>query len=78
MSLKKLGSMGRYGARYGRKIKYRALAIEKIQKSKHRCPHCSKLGGVKRIASGIWYCKKCKTKFAGLAYEPVETKREVE
>lgn len=72
MALKKLGSMGRYGARYGRKPKYKALAIEKAQKAKHKCPYCLKLGKVKRISSGIWFCEKCKTKFAGRAYVPAE------
>jgi large subunit ribosomal protein L37Ae len=68
MALKKLGSAGRFGARYGRKTKRRLLAVEKILKGKHTCPFCKKLG-VKRIASGIWYCKKCDSKYAGKAYD---------
>ncbi|UCD03563.1 MAG: 50S ribosomal protein L37ae [Candidatus Woesearchaeota archaeon] len=70
MGTKKLGSVGRFGTRYGRKLKDKVLDIEKIQKSKHTCPHCKKKGGVKRVASGIWYCKKCNTKFTGKAYKP--------
>ena len=70
MGTKKLGSVGRFGVRYGRKLKNKVLDIEKIQKSKHTCPYCKKQGGVKRLASGIWYCKKCDTKFTGKAYKP--------
>ncbi|MBD3262944.1 50S ribosomal protein L37ae [Candidatus Woesearchaeota archaeon] len=66
---KKVGSSGRFGARYGLKIKKKVRDIEKIQKGKHKCPFCSKFT-VKRLASGIWFCKACKAKFAGRAYEP--------
>jgi len=66
---KKVSSTGRFGSRYGLKIRKKVLEIEKIQRSKHKCPFCAKLA-VKRLASGVWYCKSCKTKFAGGAYEP--------
>tara|TARA_Y100000034_G_scaffold83632_1_gene100115 strand:+ start:68 stop:283 length:216 start_codon:yes stop_codon:yes gene_type:complete len=66
---KKVGSTGRFGVRYGRKIRKRVLKVEKLQKVKHDCPNCKK-PGVKRQASGIWYCSKCTTKFAGKAYTP--------
>lgn len=66
---KKVGATGRFGARYGLKIKKKVLEIEKVQRRKHKCPFCRKLA-VKRLSSGIWYCKSCKTKFAGGAYEP--------
>jgi len=66
---KKVGSSGRFGARYGKGVKKRIVAIEKIQKSKHMCPECLKPGMV-RVASGIWTCRKCGLKLAGRAYEP--------
>ncbi len=66
---KKIGSAGRFGARYGLKIRTKITEIERIQRGRHKCPFCSKLA-LKRIASGIWWCKHCKTKFAGKAYEP--------
>ena len=69
MVTKKVGSTGRWGARYGLKIRKSVLKIEQIQRNKHKCPFCEKLT-VKRLASGIWFCKACESKFAGRAYEP--------
>ena len=69
MATKKVGSTGRWGARYGLKIRKSVLKIEQIQRSKHKCPFCEKLT-VKRLAVGIWFCKACESKFAGRAYEP--------
>jgi len=69
MALKKGGSAGRFGVRYGRTLRRKVADIEKIQKGKHKCPFCKKFG-VKRIASGIWTCNKCSAKFAGKAYSP--------
>ncbi|MCD4666695.1 50S ribosomal protein L37ae [archaeon] len=69
MATKKVGSTGRFGARYGRKVRQRVLAVEKKLKAKHKCPYCKKLQ-VKRLASGIWFCNSCKAKFSGKAYTP--------
>ena len=69
MTLKKLGSAGRFGARYGFGLKKRILKVESIQKKTHKCPYCLKKS-VKRLATGIWYCTKCKSKFAAKAYSP--------
>ncbi len=60
----------RFGARYGRKPRAKFAAIEKIQRSKHKCPYCNN-SNVKRVALGIWQCSKCQTKFTGKAYTPV-------
>jgi len=68
---KKLKSTARFGARYGRKVKQKVLDIEKNQKKLHKCPSCNKIQ-LKRIAMGIYECKKCKTKIAGNAYFPGE------
>jgi len=72
---KKVGSAGRFGARYGKKVRKIVAEIEKVQKQRHICPKCN-MPYVKRVAAGIWECKKCGTKFAGLAYVPGETKKE--
>ncbi len=70
MKTKKVGSTGRFGPRYGRKIRQRVLDVEVKQKAKHTCPYCKKFGSVKRIAAGIFKCKKCKKEFTGKAYYP--------
>ena len=62
-----LGSVKRFGARYGRKLKVKFSKIEAEQRKLHKCPYCSKTA-VKRIAVGIWSCKKCNAKFTGKAY----------
>ncbi len=66
---KKVGPSGRFGTRYGKGVKKRIVEIERVQKKKHVCPQCLK-PGMKRVASGIWLCRKCGLKMAGKAYEP--------
>ena len=61
------GSVKRFGARYGRKLKLKFSKIEFEQRKLHKCPYCSKTA-VKRVAVGIWNCRKCKAKFTGKAY----------
>ncbi len=65
--IEKLGSAKRFGSRYGAKPKHKFAKIEKEQRKKHRCPYCSQLK-VKRVAVGIWHCRKCDSKFTGKAY----------
>lgn len=69
MATKKIGSAGRYGVRYGTKVKNIIRDVEKKQKQKQECPYCERLA-LKRVASGIWHCRKCNSKFAGAAYSP--------
>lgn len=64
---KKVGSTGRFGARYGLTIKQKVLAIEKKQRSKYECPSCTKVS-VKRVSKGVWSCRKCNHTFAGGAF----------
>jgi len=63
----KYKSTKRFGARYGRRLKERFGKIEAMQRKKQKCPYCS-APKVKRIAVGIWECRKCGVKFAGKAY----------
>ena len=65
--IEKLGSAKRFGARYGTKPKYEFAKIEKEQRKRHKCPYCNAVA-VKRIAMGIWHCRKCDAKFTGKAY----------
>jgi len=65
----KVGPAGRFGPRYGRTIRATVSKIEIEEKKRHICPKCN-MPYVKRVSSGIWRCKKCGTKFAGLAYYP--------
>ncbi len=67
MSDEKLTSVKRFGTRYGRTLKLKYGQIEIEQRKKHKCPYCSN-AAVKRIAAGIWACKKCGVKFTGKAY----------
>ena len=60
-------STSRFGARYGRKPKKKFNIIEVQQRAKHKCPYCNK-DAVKRVAMGIWQCRKCDVKFASKAY----------
>jgi len=58
-----------FGPRYGRTLKKQFDLIERLQRAKHKCPFCQK-NSVKRIAVGIWECRKCDKKFTGKAYNP--------
>lgn len=66
---KKTKAAGRFGARYGKRSKAKLAAVETKQRKKQKCPFCGKVG-VKRVASGIWQCKRktCGKKFASGAY----------
>ncbi|MBN1924031.1 MAG: 50S ribosomal protein L37ae [Nanoarchaeota archaeon] len=67
MTTKKVGSAGRFGPRYGAKIRKAVATIEKSQKSRQECPVC-RIGSMKRLSKGIYQCKKCNAKIAGKAY----------
>ena len=66
---KKVGSTGRFGARYGAKLRRRVLDIEKKRNEPNRCPACA-TRALKRKAAGLWKCTKCDLLFAGGAYVP--------
>jgi len=56
------------GARYGIKPRKQYSRVHAILKAKRKCPECgsSRFG---RQDVGIWSCKKCEFKIAGLAYD---------
>jgi large subunit ribosomal protein L37Ae len=66
---KKVGSTGRFGVRYGAKLRRRVLDIDNRRKEPTRCPSCA-TKALKRKAVGLWKCSKCNLLFAGGAYVP--------
>ncbi len=68
MATKKVSSAGRFGARYGKRLRQKTVAIEKVQKRLHKCPYCLR-DCARRLSVGIWYCKKCGSKFTSKAYK---------
>jgi large subunit ribosomal protein L37Ae len=69
MSTKKVGYTGKYGTRYGKKIRTRLLKAG--AQKRHKCPSCFKTR-ITRRSAGIWECDSCGLKFAGKAYRPSE------
>ena len=67
----KYGSVKRYGVRYGRRVKEKVGKIEQARQENSLCPMCRKID-MKRLAAGIWFCKKCNVKMAGGAYVPTK------
>jgi len=63
----KVGMTGKYGARYGVKIRKQIKSVSRHRARPLRCPECQE-DAVKRVASGIWHCKHCDLKFAASAY----------
>jgi large subunit ribosomal protein L37Ae len=66
---KKVGVAGRYGPRYGVRIRKQITAVTTSKNQSHECPRC-KHNSVKRVSTGIWRCRRCDLKFAGGAYSP--------
>jgi large subunit ribosomal protein L37Ae len=65
---KKVGITGKYGTRYGAKLRKQAKAIEILQRTKYVCPFCGK-NSIRRQAVGIWRCRACRRCIAGGAWE---------
>ena len=59
---KKVGITGRWGTRYGSRIRKRVRVVEEKMKAPTKCPVA------KRISTGIWYCRKCNAKYTGGSY----------
>jgi len=66
---KKVGVTGRFGARYGVKPRNELAAVLSVKAAAYECPSCKHVA-VKRVARGIWRCRKCDLTFAGGAYTP--------
>ncbi|MEM7813660.1 MAG: 50S ribosomal protein L37ae [Candidatus Aenigmatarchaeota archaeon] len=59
---------GRFGSRYGKRIRKAVLEADRKAKARYECPFCSRIS-VRRVAAGIWQCGKCGKKMASGAYE---------
>jgi large subunit ribosomal protein L37Ae len=66
-SAKKVGSVARFGPRYGVRIRSRILEIEKEAAKDIACPRCG-LRSVSRVSTSIYACRHCGHKYAGRAY----------
>ena len=69
MATKKVGASGKFGSRYGKKLRDNYSKLFASSKKKYNCPICAREKAVKRLSFGVWECKICKTKFASGAYE---------
>lgn len=70
MTTKKVKYSGRFGSRYGLKIRKRVNNVEAKQRKPHTCPQCL-YPAAKRVSSGLFHCNKCAITFTGGAYYPV-------
>ena len=64
---KKVGTTGWMGPRYGIRIRRRVLEIDRSRRKAAACPRCS-TATLHRVASGIFECRRCGTRFASNAY----------
>lgn len=66
---RRVGSSGRFGARYGRVSRKRVADIERMMRQDHTCPECE-AKAVDRKGTGVWECSDCGYRFAGGAFVP--------
>lgn len=64
---KKVGSTGWMGPRYGIRVRRRVVDIDRIRRAPSPCPRCATVT-LRRVASGIYECSRCGTRFASNAY----------
>jgi len=64
---KKVGPAGWMGPRYGLRIRRRVIDIDHAREKRSACPRCSTVT-LRRVASGVFECSRCHTRFASNAY----------
>ena len=66
---KKVGMSGKFGARYGSKVRKAWNVITEKQKGLVKCPRCeTKLRNMRQY-NGLWHCKKCDATWTGGCWE---------
>jgi large subunit ribosomal protein L37Ae len=64
---KKVGPAGWMGPRYGLRIRRRVIDIDRAREKPAACPRCSTVT-LRRVASGVFECSRCHTRYASNAY----------
>ncbi len=64
----KVGITGKYGTRYGQKLRKQVKGLEIQQRTEYVCPFCGKTS-VRKHSVGIWTCTKCSRSVSGGACE---------
>jgi len=64
---KKIKASGKFGSGYGIRVRKNYNKVEAEQRKRQKSPFYEK-AKAKRIAAGIWKCKKTGKVFAGPAY----------
>ena len=63
----KAGPTGWMGPRYGIRIRRRVVEIDRVRTAPSPCPRCATVT-LRRVASGVFECSRCGTRFASNAY----------
>lgn len=66
---KKAGISGKFGARYGAKIRKEWNTVAQKQKGLVKCPRCETKLRNMRQSVGLWHCKRCGATWTGGAWE---------
>lgn len=69
----KVGIAGKYGTRYGVRVRKRMRDVGTQRADTYPCPRCMSVA-VRRTSAGIWECRHCDLVFTGGAYQPVVSK----
>ncbi|MGC8651727.1 MAG: 50S ribosomal protein L37ae [Candidatus Micrarchaeia archaeon] len=59
--------MANASIRYGATLRERQKEVKAEKQARYKCDVCGRMA-VKRIGTGIWQCRHCKTLYAGGAY----------
>ncbi len=68
MVKKRISGTGRFGSRYGKRIREDIKKTTASKKKKYICPSCSRKS-INRECAGVWKCDKCGKKYASGAYK---------